>query len=124
MRILLTSDAYKPTINGVVTSLMNLQQGLIQLGHEVRILTLSESHTTYYLEGVWYLGSLNSGTIYPGTRIRGTLARKPLKDLIRWRPEIVHSQSEFSTFPLAKRIAHAVGVPLVHTYHTLYEGLY
>jgi len=121
MKILLTSDVYKPTTNGVVTSLVNLQQGLTQLGHEVRILTLSESHTTYYKDGVWYLSSLNSGTIYPGTRVRDTLARKPLKDLINWRPEVVHSQNEFSTFPLAKRIAHAVGAPLVHTYHTLYE---
>jgi 1,2-diacylglycerol 3-alpha-glucosyltransferase len=51
----------------------------------------------------------------------GTLARGPLKDLITWRPDVVHSQSEFSTFILAKRIAHAVGAPLVHTYHTLYE---
>lgn len=69
MKILLTSDVYKPTTNGVVTSLVNLQQGLTQLGHEVRILTLSESHTTYYKDGVWYLSSLNSGTIYPGTRV-------------------------------------------------------
>ncbi|MDN5334749.1 MAG: 1,2-diacylglycerol 3-alpha-glucosyltransferase [Sphaerochaeta sp.] len=121
MRILLTSDVYKPTTNGVVTSLVNLQEGLTQLGHEVRILTLSESHTTYYKDGVWYLGSLNSSTIYPGTRVMGTLARGPLKDLITWRPDVVHSQSEFSTFILAKRIAHAVGAPLVHTYHTLYE---
>lgn len=121
MKILLTSYAYKPTINGVVTSLVNLQQGLTELGHEVRILTLSESHTTDYQEGVWYLGTLTLGIIYPGTRVRDTLARKPLKDLIRWKPEIVHSQSEFSTFTLAKQIAHAVGAPLVHTYHTLYE---
>ena len=121
MRILLTSDVYKPTTNGVVTSLVNLQQGLTRLGHEVRVLTLSESHSTYYKSGVWYLGSLNSDSIYPGTRFRKTVARKPLKDLITWRPDVVHSQSEFSTFPLAKRIASACGAPLVHTYHTLYE---
>lgn len=121
MRILLTSDIYKPATNGVVTSLVNLQQGLIALGHEVRILTLSETHTTYYQDGVWYLSSLNSGTIYPGTRVRDTLARKPLKDLINWKPDVVHTQSEFSTFPLARRIASAVHAPLVHTYHTLYE---
>ncbi|MGD9927297.1 MAG: glycosyltransferase family 4 protein [Sphaerochaeta sp.] len=121
MKILFTSDVYKPTTNGVVTSLVNLRQGLIQLGHDVRILTLSESHTTYYNDGVWYLSSLNSNTIYPGTRVRDTLARKPLKDLISWKPDVVHSQNEFSTFPLAKRIAHAVDAPLVHTYHTLYE---
>lgn len=121
MRILLTSDAYKPAISGVVTSLVNLQQGLTQLGHEVRVLTLGESHRTYYKDGVWYLSSLSSGKIYPGTRVRNTLAWKPVKDLINWRPDVVHSQCEFSTFPLAKHIAHAVKAPLVHTYHTLYE---
>ncbi len=121
MKILITSDVYKPTVNGVVTSLVNLQKGLTELGHEVRVLTLSESHTTYYENDVWYLSSLNSGNIYPGTRVRDTLARKPMKDLINWKPDVVHSQSEFSTFTLAKHIANAVGAPLVHTYHTLYE---
>ncbi len=121
MRILLTSDAYIPTTNGVVTSIVNLKQGLTQAGHEVRILTLAHAHTSHYLDGVWYLSSLNSDRLYPGTRIRGTFAKKIVREIIKWNPEVVHSQCEFSTFSLAKRIAHAVGAPLVHTYHTLYE---
>ncbi len=121
MKILLQSDAYKPSISGVVTSLVNLQQGLTQLGHEVRVLTVSESHSTSYKEGVWYLRSLSSGPIYPDTRVRDTFGRKAVEDLVNWRPDVVHSQSEFSTFPLAKRIAQTVGAPHVHTYHTLYE---
>ncbi|MGH0051888.1 MAG: glycosyltransferase family 4 protein [Sphaerochaetaceae bacterium] len=121
MRILLTSDAYKPITNGVVTSLVNLQQGLSILGHEVRILTLSQTHTTYYQNGVWYLSSWNSGRIYPGTRVRDTLGKKTIRDIINWKPEVVHSHCEFSTFSLARHIAQVVGVPLLHTYHTLYE---
>ncbi|MGE4453815.1 MAG: glycosyltransferase family 4 protein [Sphaerochaeta sp.] len=121
MKILLTSDAYTPIINGVVTSLINLRQGLVQLGHEVRILTLSQTHACDYRNGVWYLSSLKSDTLYPGTRIRRTFGKKAVRQIISWHPDIVHCQCEFSTFPLAKRIALAVGAPLVHTYHTLYE---
>ena len=121
MRILLTTDAFTPTTNGVVTSIVNLRQGLTQAGHEVRILTLAHAHTSHYQDGVWYLGSLSSDRLYPGTRIRGTFTKKIVREIIRWNPDVVHSQCEFSTFSLAKRIAYASGAPLVHTYHTLYE---
>ncbi len=121
MRILLTADSYLPAKNGVVTSLLHLRDGLIDLGHEVRILTLSDHHHTYYENGVWYLRSVSLGPMYPGLRFRDTLGKNPLNDLIRWNPDIVHSQSEFSTFSLARRIANTVGAPFIHTYHTLYE---
>ncbi len=121
MRILLTSDAYTPITNGVVTSLVNLKKGLVQLGHEVRVLTLSQTHVSDYQDGIWYLSSLKSDTLYPGTRIRRPFAKNIVREIIKWHPDIVHCQCEFSTFPLAKRIALAVGAPLVHTYHTLYE---
>ena len=121
MRILLTADSYLPAKNGVVTSLVNLREGLTALGHEVRILTLSDRHHTYYQDGVWYLRSVSLGPMYPGLRFRDTLGRNTLNDLIRWNPDVVHSQSEFSTFSLARRIANTVGAPFIHTYHTLYE---
>ena len=35
MKILLVTDAWKPQVNGVVTTLVELQQGLAALGHEV-----------------------------------------------------------------------------------------
>lgn len=121
MRILLTADSYLPAKNGVVTSLLHLREGLTALGHEVRILTLSDHHHTYYEDGVWYLRSVSLGPMYPGLRFRDTLGKHSLNDLIRWNPDVVHSQSEFSTFSLARRIANTVGAPFIHTYHTLYE---
>ena len=33
----------------------------------------------------------------------------------------IYSQCEFSTFFLARRIAEELDIPLVHTYHTVYE---
>ena len=42
MKILITTDWYTPAVNGVVTSVKNLQRELERRGHEVRILTLSQ----------------------------------------------------------------------------------
>ncbi|MFR4430637.1 MAG: glycosyltransferase, partial [Blautia faecis] len=44
MKILITTDWYKPIINGVVTSVLNLKKELEERGHEVRVLTLSRSY--------------------------------------------------------------------------------
>ena len=43
MKILITSDWYSPAVNGVVTSVKNLRRELERRGHEVRVLTLSQS---------------------------------------------------------------------------------
>lgn len=121
MKILITSDWYAPTINGVVISILNLKQSLERRGHEVRVLTLSHSPHSYCHDGVTYIGSFNAGRIYPNARIRLAPARPLLQDLVDWQPDIVHSQCEFCTFFLARKIAEACDAPLVHTYHTVYE---
>lgn len=121
MKILITSDWYSPAVNGVVTSVKNLRRELERRGHEVRVLTLSQTTRSWKKDGVTYLGSVAAGLVYPGARLRTALAGKWVRELVAWRPDVVHSQCEFSTFFLARRIAEELDVPLVHTYHTVYE---
>ena len=121
MKILITSDWYLPAVNGVVTSVKNLRRELEALGHEVRVLTLSQNHRSYKRDGVTCLGSVAAGLVYPGARLRTALAGRWVRKIVEWGPDVVHSQCEFSTFFLARRIAGELGVPLVHTYHTVYE---
>lgn len=121
MKILITTDWYQPVINGVVTSVVNLANGLTAQGHEVRILTLSRDHHSHRIGNVIYMGSANADRIYPNARFRPLPAGQCFQELIEWRPDIVHSQCEFSTFLMAKRIAWRCSCPLVHTYHTVYE---
>lgn len=85
------------------------------------MLTLSGDSHTYTKDGVTSLGSLDAGLVYPGARMRAPALNRAIRDLIDWRPDVVHSQCEFSTFAPARRIAHAAGAPLIHTYHTVYE---
>ena len=54
MKILLTSDWYKPIVNGVVTSVVNLKKELEERGHEVKVLTLSPTYESYRKENVYY----------------------------------------------------------------------
>lgn len=85
------------------------------------MLTLAGDSRTYAEDGVTYLGSLDAGLVYPGARLRAPALNHAIKDLIDWCPDVVHSQCEFSTFAPARHIARAVGAPLIHTYHTVYE---
>ena len=121
MKILITSDWYTPAVNGVVTSVKNLRQGLEARGHEVRILTLSQTARSWEQDGVTALGSAAVGLIYPGARLLTALGGRYIRELVAWGPDVVHSQCEFSTFFLARRIAEELNIPLIHTYHTIYE---
>ena len=121
MKILITTDWYKPVINGVVTSVENLTKGLIMAGHEVRILTLSGNIHSRKEGNVYYVGSVSAGMIYENARLKLIMSVNIMKDILKWKPDIVHSQCEFSTFQIAREIAHKVEIPLIHTYHTVYE---
>ena len=121
MKVLITTDWYQPVINGVVTSIVNLTEGLKALGYEVKILTLSNNKKSYVDGDVIYIGSIGAEKVYPNARISINTHNKLVKDLIMWKPDIVHSQCEFSTFLFARYIAKKCHIPLVHTYHTVYE---
>lgn len=103
MKVLITTDWYKPAINGVVTSVCNLREELQQRGHEVKILTLSRTARSYEEEGVIYMGSVNAGYIYPGARLRVSPGRELYRGIIEWNPDIVHSQCKFLPFSWQKR---------------------
>lgn len=122
MKILITADCYTPTINGVVTSILNLETELRRLGHDVKILCPSENFHSSESENVYRIGSVGVGRIYSGARAALRISQSHLQKLIDWKPDIIHSQSEFSSFIMAKRIAAEVNCPIVHTYNTVYEN--
>lgn len=121
MKILITTDWYEPVINGVVTSVVNLAKELKERGHDVKILTLSRNHHTYIDGDVIYAASIGAGKIYPEARLKMPVIKAVIDKLVEWNPDVIHSQCEFSTFFMAKKIADETNAPIVHTYHTVYE---
>ena len=122
MKILITTDWYRPAINGVVTSVENLQTGLRRAGHDVRIVTLSGSMHSWQDGNVYYIASVNMGMVYEKARLKLRMPRNMMQDILAWNPDVVHSQCEFSTFRIAREVAYSCNAPIVHTYHTVYEN--
>ncbi len=121
MKILITTECYLPVINGVVTSIVNLRKELQKMDHDVRILTLSTKNKSFHQDGIYYMSSLSIGKIYPGARISLSTHHSFLEEILEWKPDIIHSQCEFSTFRIAKHISKMLHIPILHTYHTVYE---
>lgn len=121
MKILITSDWNTYAINGVVTSIKNLVYELKARGHEVKTLTLSSTHETKVSDDGWEVASFPAGKVYPGARVRVGLMNKIYDKIIEWGPDIIHSQCEMSTFVMAHHLSKECMVPIVHTYHTVYE---
>lgn len=123
MKVLITTDLYTTATNGVVTSVRNLSRELEEAGNEVKILTLSDTVHSHREGNIYYIHSMPL-KVYPDVRMplpRSSHSQKLLKEIIQWKPDIIHSQCEFFSFHYARRIAKRTGAPLVHTYHTQYE---
>lgn len=121
MKILITTEVYKPVINGVVTSIENLKDNLEKLGHQVKILTLKNAELDQEDPDVYLIRSFDVERIYSGARFGLVMDRKTLRAIDAFNPDIIHSQTEFSTFRMARKLAKKYKVPHLHTYHTLYE---
>lgn len=121
MKVLITTDLYTTTTNGVVTSVRNLMEELEKKGHEVRVLTVSERLKSHRDEKVYYIKSLPLGIVYPDVRMPISYRHRYLRELVEWKPDVIHSQCEYFSYQFASYISKKTGAPIVHTYHTLYE---
>ena len=120
-KVLITTDLYTVSTNGVVTSVQNLFDELTAKGHDVRILTISDTLHSHKDGAVYYIRSVPLKAVYPDLRMPTSFRHKLIQEIIDWKPDVVHSQCEFFSYQFAARISRITGAPLVHTYHTLYE---
>ncbi|MBQ8512040.1 MAG: glycosyltransferase [Clostridia bacterium] len=121
MKILITTDLFTTATNGVVTSVRNLWDELKKRGHDVRILTLSDRMKSCRDGDVYYIRSVSLEAVYPNVRMPTSYRHHLIRELIDWKPDVIHSQCEFFSFQFALRISKLTDAPLIHTYHTLYE---
>ena len=121
MKVLITTDLYTTNTNGVVTSVRNLIEELEKKGHEVRVLTVSEKLRSHKENNIYYIKSVPLGVVYPDVRMPISYRHRYLRELIAWKPDVIHSQCEYFSYQFAGYISKKTAAPIVHTYHTLYE---
>lgn len=121
MRIAIFTETYLPQINGVVTHIKILKEGLEALGHTVLIVTAdSKAHTHYLKDNVLHCPAHNLKRIY-NLDLASPVSRTRLKYLRKFRPDIIHVHNEFSIGLSGMAIAKILKVPLVYTLHTMYD---
>lgn len=117
MKILLATDGYTHTTNGVANVVIALADKYRAEGHSVKVLTLSDSRKSYQ-KGEDYFISSFSILIYPDTR-QSVVRRHPfLKEIIEWRPDIIHIHTEGSVAGMSRYISKKTDAPIVMTMHT------
>ncbi len=120
MRIGLFTDTYPPFINGVSTSVLMLKQGLEKLGNQVFVVTVNNDSFSYKEEeNVLRIPGVPIGIFdYRLTSLYPLKAKKIIKE---WNLDVIHTHTEFGIGSFARLISKQYNIPLVHTYHTMYE---
>ena len=120
MRIGLFTDTYPPYINGVSTSVLMLKKGLEKLGHTVYVVTVnSESFKYKKEENVLMIPGIPVGILdYRLTSMYPVKAKNIIKS---WNLDVIHTHTEFGVGSFARFLSKQYNIPLVHTYHTMYE---
>lgn len=123
MKIALFVETYLPYINGVVTHVKSLKDGLEQAGHTVLIVTAGAKTRRHYIDeeqGVLWCPArefkrfYNYGIAFPVSRHRRSLIKK-------FNPDIIHIHTEFGVGWSGLKIAKGLRIPVVYTMHTMYD---
>ena len=122
MRIGIFSETYEPYISGLVTSEVMLKKALERQGHEVYVVTANlESFKYEYNEEERVLKIPGIPTGIYDSRLTSIYPIQAVNKIKSWKLDIIHSQTEFAIGTFARLIAKQYNIPLVHTYHTMYE---
>ena len=122
MRIGIFSETYTPYISGLVTSEVMLKKALEAQGHEVYVVTANlESFKYEYDEKERVLKIPGIPTGIYDSRFTSIYPVRAVNKIKSWKLDVIHSQTEFAIGTFARLFAKQYNIPLVHTYHTMYE---
>lgn len=123
MKIAMFTECYEPYINGVITHIKLLTEGLRSLGHEVLIVTGDTECAHHYIDGggVLHCPAAKSVKRLYGYPIASPISRHRRKMLEDFAPDVIHIHTEFSVGQSGIMIAKYLNVPIVYTMHTMYD---
>lgn len=121
MRILMVSDVYFPRINGVSTSIQTFKQEFEKQGHDVVL--IAPDYPQDYAIDETIIRIKSRGVLFdPEDRMmhyRDILALTPR--LLDKGFDLVHVHTPFVAHYAGVKLADALSIPCVVTYHTLFE---
>lgn len=123
MKIAIFTECYEPFINGVITHIKVLTQGLRNLGHQVLIVTGDTECAHHYIDkdNVLHCPAAKTGKRLYGYPIPSPISRHRRELIKNFAPDIIHIHTEFSMGQSGIRMAKYLNVPMVYTMHTMYD---
>ena len=124
MRILMISDVYHPRVNGVSTSIATFRRFLEAAGHEITLIVpqypgnTSDDPNVLRVPGYYLPGDPEDRLLLSG----GILKHKDY--LARLNLDLIHIHTPFAAHRAGVRLARALGLPVVETYHTYFEAYF
>lgn len=120
MNIGLFTDTYYPELNGVANSVFLLKKELEKKGHNVYVVTTKSPGAPANEKGVFRVPS-TACSFVPERRIGLFYHPKIARQIHKMKLDIIHTNTEFAIGMFGRIMAHELFVPVVHTYHTIYE---
>ena len=121
MRVALFTETYLPHINGVVTHVKILKDGLEQLGHQVLVVTADAAAQHHYVEnGILHCPAHTSKKFY-NYSLSLPISSTRVKFVREFAPDVIHIHNEFGIGMSGLLCAKILRVPLVYTLHTMYD---
>ena len=117
MRVGLFTDTFYPKTNGVATSVLMLKEHLEANGHVVYVFTTTDSDAPESERNVYRIPSVP----FKKQRLGIFVSPALLRLVGRLSLDIIHTHTEFTLGNLGRIMARRLGVPVVHTMHTIYE---
>lgn len=118
MKVGIFTDTYYPQVNGVATSIYMLKENLEKLGHEIYVFTTTDSMAKKEEKNVYRVPSV---PVLCERRL-GMFYQPRLAKLIKkLNLDMIHTHTEFSLGIFGRMMAKELEIPLIHTYHTIYE---
>lgn len=120
MNIGLFSETYYPEINGVATSVYTLKSELERRGHNVYVFTTTTPGAPEHEHNVFRVPSIPF--IFITERRVGLFYQPKIAHIIKkLNLDIIHTHTEFSLGIFGRIMSKELRLPIVHTYHTIYE---
>lgn len=120
MKIGLFTDTYAPEINGVVSSVLMLKEGLEDLGHEVWVFAPGHPDTSGDDDHTIRIPSMPL-VVLPERRVATPLEIGLIRKIRSLNLDVIHTHTEFGVGSFGFRAASKFKIPHVHTYHTVWE---
>lgn len=121
MKIALFTDTYPPEINGVATSCQSLRDILVAHGEDVLVVTTNAADNRFIDEPGYVRIPGPAMKRFYGYRFAGFYNARAMKILKAYAPDVIHIQTDWCVGLFGRLVAKTIGVPVVYTYHTMYE---